>query len=276
MIRADHHAELAQFVQDAERLFVLTGAGCSTDSGIPDYRDDDGDWKRRQPIRYAEFTRSDRMRRRYWARSMIGWPRMAGARPNEAHRALAALEARGRIDLLVTQNVDGLHQAAGSEAVLDLHGRIADVVCLDCHARSSRDAMQARLLAANADWAHLEAGTAPDGDADLEVDTDAFVVPPCEACGGMLKPDVVFFGESVPPPRVEQAYASVAASDGLLVVGSSLMVFSGLRFVRAAVKAGTPVAILNRGRTRADDSATLKVEAPCGSALDGVLQALAG
>lgn len=270
-----HHAGLAGFVARAERLFVLTGAGCSTDSGIPDYRDEDGDWKRRQPIRYAEFTRSDAMRRRYWARSMIGWPRMANAQPNDAHRALATLEASGRIDLLVTQNVDGLHQAAGSEAVLDLHGRIAHVVCLGCGARSTRDAMQARLREANPSWVGLAAGTAPDGDADLEVDTDAFEIPDCERCGGMLKPDVVFFGESVPPRRVEQAYASVAASDALLVVGSSLMVFSGLRFVRAAVKAGTPVAILNRGRTRADDDAALKVEEACGPALDSVLRALA-
>ena len=270
-----HHAGLADFVQRAERLFVLTGAGCSTDSGIPDYRDDDGDWKRRQPIRYAEFTRSDAMRRRYWARSMVGWPRMANARPNDAHHALATLEDDGRIDLLVTQNVDGLHQAAGSRAVLDLHGRIADVVCLDCEAKTTRDAMQERLLDANPSWAGLDAGTAPDGDADLEVDTAAFVVPECASCGGMLKPDVVFFGESVPKTRVEQAYAAVAACDGLLVVGSSLMVFSGLRFVRAAVKAGIPVAILNRGRTRADEDATLKVEDACGPALGGLLQALA-
>ncbi len=264
------HAGLAEFVERAERLFVLTGAGCSTDSGIPDYRDDGGDWKRRQPIRYAEFTRSEGARKRYWARSMIGWPRMAAAQPNAAHHALAALEADGLLDLLVTQNVDGLHQAAGSRRVLDLPGRIADVICLDCRARSSRDALQARLLAANPSWTHLEAGTAPDGDADLEADTRDFAVPACEACGGMLKPDVVFFGESVPADRVEAAYAAVAASDALLVVGSSLMVFSGLRFVRAAVKAGVPVAILNRGRTRADDVASLKIEASCGDALTSV------
>ena len=266
---------LRAFAAAAERLFVLTGAGCSTASGIPDYRDDAGDWKRREPIRYAEFVRSEASRRRYWARSMIGWPQMAAAEPNEAHRALATLEDAGRIQLLVTQNVDGLHQAAGSRAVVDLHGRIADVVCLDCDTRSSRDAFQERLFAANPAWVGLDAGIAPDGDADLEADTSSFVVPPCERCGGVLKPDVVFFGESVPPARVEHAYDAVAASDALLVVGSSLMVFSGLRFVRAAVRDGIPVAILNRGRTRADDAADLKVEAPCGDALTALAAALA-
>ena len=270
------HDGLTAFVRGAERLFVLTGAGCSTDSGIPDYRDDDGDWKRRQPIRYAEFTRSDRMRRRYWARSMIGWPRMANARPNPAHTALAALEATGRIELLVTQNVDGLHTKAGSRGIVDLHGRIDDVTCLDCAERTSRATFQERLATANPDWVGLDAGTAPDGDADLERDTSAFRVPGCATCGGLLKPDVVFFGESVPAVRVEQSYAAVARSDAVLVVGSSLMVFSGLRFVRAAAKQGTPVAILNRGRTRADEAATLKVDAPCGPALAAVAAALAG
>lgn len=265
---------LTDFLDGSRRLFVLTGAGCSTDSGIPDYRDDEGEWKRRQPIRYAQFTGSEAVRRRYWARSMVGWPRMAGARPNEAHAGLAALEAAGRIDLLVTQNVDGLHQAAGSRAVLDLHGRIADVICLDCGERSARARLQDRLRSANPAWAGLRADTAPDGDADLEADTRDFVVPACEACGGLLKPDVVFFGESVPPARVERAYAAVARSEAVLVVGSSLMVFSGLRFVRAATKQGVPVAILNRGRTRADDAATLKVEAPAGRALAAAAAAL--
>lgn len=253
----------------------MTGAGCSTDSGIPDYRDEAGAWKRPEPIRYAEFVRSDAARRRYWARSMVGWPRMAEARPSGAHHALKALGEDGRIHLLVTQNVDGLHQRAGSTDVLDLHGRIADVVCLDCDDRIPRAAYQHQLAEANPGWSPGEAGTAPDGDADLTVDTSRFEVPGCATCGGMLKPDVVFFGESVPRLRVERAYAAVEDCDALLVVGSSLMVFSGLRFVRAATKQGVPVAILNRGRTRADDDAQLKVDADCGEALLRVHAALA-
>ncbi|MDA1195989.1 MAG: NAD-dependent protein deacetylase [Planctomycetota bacterium] len=264
---------LAAFVGAAKRLFVLTGAGCSTGSGIPDYRDDDGQWKRQEPLRHGEFVRSESARRRYWARSMIGWPRMAAARPNDAHVGLARLEAQQRVSLLVTQNVDGLHQAAGSREVLDLHGRIADVACLDCEAPTSRATYQERLELANPGWLGRVAPSAPDGDADLEINTDQFVVPPCSACGGMLKPDVVFFGASVPPGRVASAYDALASSDAMLVVGSSLMVFSGLRFVRAAARAGLPIAILNRGRTRADEVATLKLAAPCGAVLTGMLAA---
>lgn len=261
---------LARFVAERERLFVLTGAGCSTGSGIPDYRDENGDWKRRQPVTYAAFTGNEAVRKRYWARSLIGWRVMADAVPNAAHRALARLESDGPVQDVVTQNVDDLHRAAGSRSVLDLHGRIADVRCLDCGETSSRQGLQERLLDMNPAWGALSAKTAPDGDADLEADTGSFRVPACSACGGMLKPDVVFFGENVPPARVQAAYDAVARADGVLVVGSSLKVFSGWRFVRDAGQRGLPIAILNLGRTRADDLATLKVRLPCGEALAGV------
>ena len=270
------HAALLDLLRPSQRLFVLTGAGCSTGSGIPDYRDEDGAWKRRQPVTFAAFTGSEAVRRRYWARSMIGYPRMAGARPNAAHDALARLEALGRIGRLVTQNVDDLHRRAGSRHVLDLHGRLADVVCLGCREVTPRDRLQARLLDLNPIWRDRVAGTAPDGDADLEADTSGFEIPGCTTCGGMLKPAVVFFGENVPEARVAEAYGAVEACDAVLVVGSSLMVFSGWRFVRAAARAGRPIAILNLGRTRADDLATVKLEAPCHEFLPAAVEALAG
>ena len=249
------------------RVVALTGAGCSTGSGIPDYRNDAGDWKRDAPVQFLDFVRHERVRRRYWARSLVGWPVLAAARPNAAHVALARLEGAGVVRRLITQNVDGLHQRAGSRRVIDLHGRIDDVACLDCGRSIRRAALQHELEALNSGWVGTRAGTAPDGDADVERDTSGFRVPACPGCGGILKPSVVFFGESVPRARVDDAYARVAAADALLIVGSSLMVFSGLRFVRAAAAAGTPVAILNRGRTRADDLATLKIEADCGATL---------
>ena len=264
---------LQDFVVAHRRLFVLTGAGCSTASGIPDYRDERGAWKRTPPVTYQAFTGDAATRHRYWARSMIGWPRIAAARPNEAHRALASLEAKGRCEMLLTQNVDGLHQAAGSHAVIDLHGRLDGVICLACGAASSRAALQARLTQANPGWTGLEAGTAPDGDADLEgQDFDRFQVPGCEACGGMLKPDVVFFGENVPRARVDTAMAHLEHADAMLVVGSSLMVYSGLRFVHAAVRREIPVAAVSLGRTRADDLLQFRIAAPCGDALAFLLE----
>ncbi|PPQ37039.1 NAD-dependent protein deacetylase, SIR2 family [Rhodoblastus acidophilus] len=251
----------------SRNLFVLTGAGCSTGSGIPDYRDGDGAWKRPQPMNLATFMGSEAARQRYWARSMIGWPKLAAARPNDAHRALAALEAQGRISLLVTQNVDGLHQAAGSGNVVDLHGRIDALRCMDCGAKSAREKFQTELARLNPDFAARTADRAPDGDADLEADFSSFAVPPCPACGGVQKPDVVFFGECAPGERVEAAYAAVRAADAVLVVGSSLMVRSGLRFVEEAARLGKPCAAINLGRTRADDLLSLKVEADCAEAL---------
>lgn len=267
-------SRLEDFIAAHRRLFVLTGAGCSTGSGIPDYRDEQGAWKRTPPVTYQAFVGDGITRRRYWARSLVGWPRIAQAQPNAAHRALAALEAQGRCSQLLTQNVDGLHQAAGSRAVIDLHGRLDAVVCLGCCASSSRADVQRRLAEANPDWAGLAAGAAPDGDADLEDrDFATFQVPACDACGGMLKPDVVFFGENVPRARVDAAMAGLAQADGMLVVGSSLMVYSGLRFVHAAVRAQIPVAAVNLGRTRADDLLRFRMAAPCGDALRFLLAA---
>ena len=261
-------SRLEDFIAAHRRLFVLTGAGCSTGSGIPDYRDEQGAWKRTPPVTYQAFVGDGLIRRRYWARSLVGWPRIAQAQPNAAHRALAALEAQGRCSQLLTQNVDGLHQAAGSRAVIDLHGRLDAVVCLGCGASSSRADVQRRLAEANPAWAGLAAGAAPDGDADLEDrDFATFQVPACDACGGMLKPDVVFFGENVPRARVDAAMAGLAQADGMLVVGSSLMVYSGLRFVHAAVRAQIPAAAVNLGRTRADDLLRFRMAAPCGDAL---------
>lgn len=261
-------ADLREFIERHERLFVLTGAGCSTASGIPDYRDADGGWKRAQPVTYQAFMGEAATRRRYWARSLVGWRHFGQARPNGTHHALASLEARGRLGLLLTQNVDGLHQAAGSRQVIDLHGRLDQVRCMGCEARLPRADFQQVLEARNPQWTQLEAGQAPDGDADLEqASFDDFVVPACAHCGGVLKPDVVFFGENVPRTRVADAQAALEQADAVLVVGSSLMVYSGFRFVQAAARAGLPVAALNRGRTRADDLLSLKVEHDCADAL---------
>jgi NAD-dependent SIR2 family protein deacetylase len=263
---------LREFVERHSRLFVLTGAGCSTDSGIPDYRDTDGEWKRGQPIMLQDFVAHEHARQRYWARSLVGWKRMGRAQPNDAHRALAALEARGRIAQLVTQNVDGLHQAAGSRGVIDLHGRVDVVRCLRCERRVPRAEVQDDLAHRNAAFADLDSLEAPDGDAQLEgVDFTAFTVPECASCGGILKPDVVFFGERVPGERVQRAFAALAQADAMLVVGSSLMVYSGYRFAQAAAHAGKPIAAVNVGRTRADDLLTLKVTERCAEALGFLL-----
>jgi NAD-dependent SIR2 family protein deacetylase len=214
------------------------------------------------------FTGAAATRRRYWARGLIGWRRVGRARPNAAHRALARLEAMGKSEILLTQNVDRLHQAAGSAAVIDLHGRFDRVRCMGCGRVSPRDETQEALERLNPDWLALEADSAPDGDADLDdVDFSTFAVPACAVCGGVLKPDVVFFGENVPRDRVEAAMRHVETCDAMLVVGSSLMVYSGYRFVDAAARAGKPVAAVNLGRTRADDLLALKVEAPCEDAL---------
>jgi len=259
---------LVEFARRHERLFVLTGAGVSIASGIPGYRDTNGDWMRAQPIQWQAFRDSEHARRRYWARSMVGWPMLAAARPNAAHRALAQLGAAGRIARLVTQNVDGLHQRAGSADVVELHGSIDDVLCLACGVRHARGAIQAQLLRDNPALADITAAVSADGDAHLEWDAlDVFRVPTCSFCGGMLKPDVVFFGENVPRARVEAASEALKGADAMLVVGSSLMVFSGYRFCMWAASAGTPIAAINIGLTRADALLSLKVEAPCGDAL---------
>src|SRR5262245_54540433 len=217
---------LKTFVESHRRLFVLTGAGCSTNSGIPDYRDRDGNWKRTQPVRFQAFVAEDATRRRYWARSMVGWRRFGQAQPNDAHHALVRLEANGQCKVLLTQNVDRLHQAAGSRAVIDLHGRLDRVRCMACSATSPRGDFQERLVRLNAAWEELDATALPDGDADLDhLDFTGFTVPPCAACGGVLKPDVVFFGESVPRDQVALAQEHLEDADAMLVVGSSLMVY---------------------------------------------------
>lgn len=263
---------LRGWLQAHRRVFALTGAGCSTASGIGDYRDADGAWKRRPPITLQAFVGESATYRRYWARSFIGWPRFAAAQPNAAHSALAQLEREGRLSLLVTQNVDGLHQRAGSMAVVDLHGRLDHVACLDCGERQPRDALQQRLAHDNPGWHARPTAYAPDGDADIDLEAvERFAAPACERCGGMLKPEVVFFGENVPRARFVQARDALAASDAMLVVGSSLMVYSGFRFARMAREAGLPLAIVNRGRTRADELATLKVDGDCGDVLVGAL-----
>ncbi|WP_183093523.1 Sir2 family NAD-dependent protein deacetylase [Nocardioides stalactiti] len=245
----------------AERpLVVLTGAGLSTDSGIPDYRGPGA--PSRMPMTFQEFVSGPTAQQRYWARSHLGWSRMGSAVPNAGHHAVATLGA----ELVITQNVDGLHEAVGTPHLVALHGRVADVVCLSCRRTTPRPALQDRLATLNAGWLERHAAVAsrPDGDVDLD-DTADFVVPPCDDCGGALKPDVVFFGENVPAARVARCYEAVdalAATDGvLLVAGSSLTVMSGLRFVKRAAKLGVPVVIVNRGTTRGDDLATHKVEA---------------
>ena len=250
---------------------VLTGAGCSTDSGIPDYRNEAGGWKRPPPITLQVFMGDPVARSRYWARSMIGWRSFGYAQPNGAHLALAGLEREGRVGLLVTQNVDGLHQAAGSDKVLDLHGRLDRVRCMGCDLKFPRPEVQAELERLNPGWQHLGATEAPDGDADLDgLDFSGFLAPLCPACGDVLKPDVVFFGETVPRERIDLALASLAAADAMLVVGSSLMVHSGYRYAQTAARLGIPIAAVNLGRTRADELLTLKVEASCAVTLGGL------
>jgi NAD-dependent SIR2 family protein deacetylase len=286
------HAELAGAVSLGERpqsfgllveLFdrgnvtVLSGAGLSTESGIPDYRGPSGQARRAgQPMTYQEFTGSAEARRRYWARSHLGWRHVTAAPPNAGHRAVAALERAGLVSGIITQNVDGLHQAAGAASVTELHGSLHRVVCLSCWSRSAREDLDARLRAANPAWtaaAGQEPAVNPDGDVALE-ETSGFTVVDCLACGGLLKPDVVFFGENVPKPRVESCFSLVSSSAALVVLGSSLTVMSGLRYVRRASSLGIPVVIVNQGTTRGDDLATARLDAPLGAALTTLVREL--
>ncbi|MDT8893096.1 NAD-dependent protein deacetylase [Halomonas sp. I1] len=266
---------LVDFVARTPRLAVLTGAGVSTASGIPDYRDDSGDWKRSPPMQHQVFMGSHAARQRYWARALIGFRVLQEARPNGAHRALAKLEAMGHVAGVITQNVDGLHRRAGSREVIELHGRADRVRCMGCGATRMRHDLHAELAERNPDWLDRGARAGPDGDADLEADFADFRVPDCMRCGdGIWKPDVVFFGDSVPRARVDDAFALVAEADGLLVVGSSLMVYSGFRFAREAARAGKPLACLNLGRTRADDLYALKVAAGAEAGLAALVEGL--
>ncbi len=249
-------------------VLVLSGAGISTESGIPDYRGEGGSLSRHTPMTYQDFTGSARARRRYWARSHLGWRTFGRARPNAGHRAVAAFGRHGLLLGVITQNVDGLHQAAGSEDVVELHGSLGRVVCLSCGDLVPRRELARRLEEANAGFAPVAAGINPDGDADLtDEQVGDFHVVPCALCGGVLKPDVVFFGEAVPPRRVEHCRELVRAASALLVLGSSLTVMSGLRFVRQAAQEGKPVLIVNRDPTRGDRHALTRVALPLGEAL---------
>lgn len=252
-------------------VLVLSGAGISTESGIPDYRGEGGSLSRHTPMTYQDFTAGPRARRRYWARSHLGWRTFGRARPNSGHRVVAALGRHGLLSGVITQNVDGLHRAAGSEGVVELHGSLEQVVCLSCGALSPRSDLARRLEEANAGFEPVAAALNPDGDADLtDEQTRDFRVMPCTVCGGILKPDVVFFGEAVPPRRVEHCRELVRESTSLLVLGSSLTVMSGLRFVRQAAQAGKPVLIVNRDPTRGDQHAVTRIELPLGAALTAV------
>jgi len=257
----DHAARIAVFLDRHPRTLVLTGAGLSTASGIPDYRDRDGTRRGKPPIHGPDFRKSEAVQRRYWARSMIGWPVLAQARPNHGHRAIAGLERIGRIGSVLTQNVDGLHGQAGSHGVLELHGNIHTVVCLDCSALFPRAFVQGQLDDFNPHMAGANATPLPDGDASVEpTELARFRLPFCTCCGGTLMPNVVFFGDNVPPARTAIALEQMERADALLVVGSSLMVYSGFRFCRMAQAAGKPMAAINIGRTRADELLDIKIE----------------
>jgi NAD-dependent SIR2 family protein deacetylase len=265
-------SELREIVSGG-RVVVLSGAGLSTDSGIPDYRGPSGSLRRQQPMTYQTFVGSSQARHRYWARSYLGWRQIAAARPNTGHYAVAELQRRGLLDGIITQNVDGLHQAAGAREVVELHGGLDLVVCLDCGLRERRTVLDQRLRLLNAAFTAGVGQINPDGDVELSDDQLAGFVPAtCGYCASdLLKPDVVFFGESVPRARVDACFALVESARALLVLGSSLTVMSGLRFVRRAAALHVPIAIVNQGTTRGDQLATVKVEAPLGEVLPALL-----
>ncbi|MFT5658092.1 MAG: NAD-dependent SIR2 family protein deacetylase [Gammaproteobacteria bacterium] len=265
-------SSILEFFQPHKNILVLTGAGVSTASGIPDYRDAAGTWKHSRPMQYQDFITSESSRRAYWLRSALGRERFKNASPNAAHTALAELERKGKISLLITQNVDGLHQRAGSRNVIDLHGSLDHVVCLDCGHRITRDEVQAYLYRHNPFLENLVAKPLPDGDTQFaQTDSSGLKFPQCHACGGVLKPELVFYGESVPAQRVTACFEALDRCDALLVVGSSLMVFSGYRFARHAHQNGIPVAAINRGLTRADDLLSLKIEDDCSRVLEDLV-----
>ena len=250
-----------------QRILVISGAGISTNSGIGDYRDQKGDWKRVQPVKHQAFMASHAWRQRYWGRSQLGYPSFLQAQPNEGHQALAQLEAQGKVFALITQNVDRLHQKAGQQTVIDLHGRLDQVICTACGQLEARDDIQLWLEAHNPSLQAESFVPAPDGDADLEVEFSQIQVPGCSLCDGILKPHVVFFGDSVPKPVVEQAYSWVAQADAVLVVGTSLMVYSSYRFVRRANERSIPIVAINNGVTRADELFAMKLSGDCSELL---------
>jgi len=264
--------QLTRFLEANPRVVVLSGAGISASSGIPTYRDGAGVWRHSKPVTHQEFLQDAARRQRYWARSMAGWPAIRDARPSAGHRALSELERAGNISLLITQNVDRLHQRAGSQQVIDLHGRLDRVSCLDCGTFYDRQAIQQLLMRDNVSPSYKRTSARPDGDADLPDDyVDSFTPPSCKNCCGLLMPDVVFFGGTVPKPRVASCMAAIEQSDALLAIGSSLQVYSGFRFCRHTIASGKPLAIINPGSTRADDLATLKIRQDCGPLLQRVV-----
>jgi NAD-dependent SIR2 family protein deacetylase len=266
---------LTEWIAD-RGVVVLSGAGLSTESGIPDYRGPSGAGRRHTPMTYQTFTRDPVARRRYWARSHLGWRTIGAARPNDGHRAVARLQELAAVDGIITQNVDGLHQAGGARGVVELHGNLARIACLDCGQISPRDELIERLDAANPDFAATVTAVNPDGDVELDdTELDGFVVVDCTGCGGLLKPDVVYFGETVPRDRVDRSFALVASARTLLVLGSSLTVMSGRRFVLRAAKDGIRVAIVNQGETRGEQYAGLTVDGPLGVVLPDVVGRLA-
>ncbi|MGA5302369.1 NAD-dependent protein deacetylase [Nucisporomicrobium flavum] len=268
--------ELARWCADGG-VVVLSGAGLSTESGIPDYRGPSGAARPGTPMTYQAFTRDPIARRRYWARSHLGWRTIGDARPNDGHRAVARLQELGRVDGIITQNVDGLHQSGGAHGVVELHGNLAWIVCLDCGRRTGRAELGERLDAANPGFAAAVSAVNPDGDVEIDdAELDGFTVVDCTACGGMLKPDVVYFGETVPPARVSRSFELVAGARTLLVLGSSLTVMSGRRFVLRAAKDGIRVAIVNQGETRGTPYAQLIVDAPLGRVLPEVVRRVEG
>ncbi|HEX9353050.1 MAG TPA: NAD-dependent protein deacetylase [Streptosporangiaceae bacterium] len=268
---ADSVREIADLIA-AGGVVVLSGAGLSTESGIPDYRGPTGLSRRAEPMTYQAFTGAPAARQRYWARSHLGWRHIARAAPNQGHHAVAELQRRGLLSGIITQNVDGLHQQAGARDVIELHGSLGRVICLGCGERTPRDELDQRLRAANPAWDARARQVNPDGDAVLDDGaTDQFEVVDCLRCAGTLKPDVIFFGENVPPGRVADCYALVSAARAVLVLGSSLTVMSGYRFVRHAARAGLRVAIINQGATRGDAQATLTLDAPLGPTLAALI-----
>ncbi|CAH0191445.1 NAD-dependent protein deacetylase [Pseudomonas koreensis] len=271
----EHLDTLLQAMAD-DKFLILTGAGISTPSGIPDYRDSDGVRRGRQPMMYQEFLADPESRRRYWARAMLGWPRVRQARPNAAHEALATLQQRGRISALITQNVDTLHDQAGSHDVIELHGSLHRVLCLDCGQRSERDAIQQLMETQNPYLSGVDAVQAPDGDTLLDPAFEArFQVPQCPHCAGeRMKPDVVFFGENVAQPTAARALAAAENAAGLLVVGSSLMAYSAFRLCRVIAERGKPLMAINLGKTRADDLLDLKIEGSCEELLPWLVEEL--
>lgn len=275
MLTIEPAEQLALFIQNNPRLVILTGAGVSTDSGIPAYRDKQGNWQHSAPVQHKEFMHSHYARQRYWARSLIGWPIIQDARPSEAHIALTKLEQLGYIQLLITQNVDRLHQKAGSQQVIDLHGRSDKVRCMECHTFYDRVDIHNRSLLDNPHFQTVTASAKPDGDADLEsVHFESFTVPTCERCGGILKPDVVYFGDNVPKERVFNALDTLKKADGLLTVGSSLMVYSGYRFCKRAHEWQKPICALTLGVTRADSILDLKLDSPVSETLTKAIDIL--